>query len=68
MSYNEEEQNTKSKIPHIFVILFSLIALASLLSYIIPSGTFERVTNESGAQIIQPGTFTYTDASPVSLF
>lgn len=43
-----EEEN--SKIPHIFVILFSLIILVSLLSYIIPSGSFERVANTSVAQ------------------
>ena len=65
---SREEEVKKSKIPHIFVILFSLIVLASLISYIIPAGEFERVTNESGAEIIQPGTFTFTDANPVSFF
>lgn len=61
-------EKQESKIPHIFVILFILIILASVVSYIIPAGEFERVTNESGAEIIQPGTFIYTDASPVSFF
>ncbi|MDN3428450.1 YfcC family protein [Microbacterium sp. APC 3898] len=56
------------KVPHIFVILFLMIALASLVSYIIPAGQFERVANESGAEIIQPGTFEYIEASPVTFF
>lgn len=45
-----------------------MIALASLVSYIIPAGQFERVANESGAEIIQPGTFEYIEASPVTFF
>lgn len=66
---NKDEKHARNgKIPHIFVILFCMIALASLLSYVIPSGEFERVENESGAEIVQPGTFSFTDASPVSLF
>ena len=58
----------RSSIPHIFVILFCMIALASLMSYIIPSGEYDRIENDSGAMIVQPGTFKYTDAPPVSLF
>ncbi len=65
----EKKQHARNgKIPHIFVILFCMIALASLLSYVIPSGEFERVENESGAEIVQPGTFSFTSADPVSLF
>lgn len=64
----ERQQEDQSKIPHIFVILFSMIILVSILSYVIPTGTFERVTNEAGAEIIQPETFTFTDEKPVSFF
>ncbi|MDN3438499.1 YfcC family protein [Planococcus sp. APC 3900] len=63
-----KKKRKKLKVPHIFVILFLMIALASLVSYIIPAGQFERVTNESGAEIIQPGTFEYIEASPVTFF
>lgn len=62
------KKRKKLKVPHIFVILFLMIALASLVSYIIPAGQFERVANESGAEIIQPGTFEYIEASPVTFF
>lgn len=63
-----KKKRKKLKVPHIFVILFLMIALASLVSYIIPAGQFERVANESGAEIIQPGTFEYIEASPVTFF
>lgn len=64
----EPKKKKKMKVPHIFVILFLMIALASLVSYIIPAGQFERVANESGAEVIQPGTFEYIEASPVTFF
>lgn len=60
------KKRKKLKVPHIFVILFLMIALASLVSYIIPAGQFERMANDSGAEIIQPGTFEYIEASPVT--
>lgn len=63
-----KKKRKKLKVPHIFVILFLMIALASLVSYIIPAGQFERVANDSGAEIIQPGTFEYIEASPVTFF
>ncbi|TWT01520.1 YfcC family protein [Planomicrobium sp. CPCC 101079] len=63
-----KEKRKNFKVPHIFVILFLMIALASLVSYIIPAGQFERVANESGAEVIQPGTFQYIEASPVTFF
>lgn len=63
-----KKKRKKFKVPHIFVILFLMIALASLVSYIIPAGQFERVANDSGAEVIQPGTFEYIEASPVTFF
>ncbi|WP_181347471.1 YfcC family protein [Thalassobacillus sp. CUG 92003] len=61
------EHKRKEKVPHIYVILFGMIVLASLATYFVPSGTFERETNESGAEILQPGTFNFTDAAPIGI-
>lgn len=57
----------KSKVPHIYVILFTMILLATIASYIIPSGKFDRSVDESGAEALQPGTFQFTDAAPVGI-
>ncbi|MEZ0481023.1 YfcC family protein [Planococcus sp. SSTMD024] len=64
----EPKKKSKVKVPHIFVILFIMIALASLASYIIPAGQFEREANDSGAEVIVPGTFEYAESSPVTFF
>lgn len=34
------------KVPHVFIFLFWIIILCSLLSYVIPSGSFERVKKD----------------------
>jgi len=36
------------KIPHVFIFLFWIIIICSILSYIIPSGSFERTTKDYG--------------------
>lgn len=58
----------KSKIPHIFVILFGLMVVAYIFSFIIPQGAFERELNEAGTEVIKPGTFEFTDEGPASFF
>ncbi|MFG6148403.1 YfcC family protein [Halobacillus sp. B23F22_1] len=59
------EDKRKGIVPHIYVILFIMIVLASLATYIVPAGQFERVENSSGAMVVQPGTFAYIEAAPV---
>ncbi|MFD1162149.1 YfcC family protein [Hwangdonia seohaensis] len=39
----------KIKIPHVFIFLFWIIIICSLLSYVIPSGSFERTTKDYGS-------------------
>lgn len=56
------------KIPHTYVIIFSLIVLAAISTCIVPSGEFQRVdkATNSGKIVNQivPGTFHYTESSP----
>jgi uncharacterized ion transporter superfamily protein YfcC len=50
----------KLKIPHVFIFLFSLIILCSLLSYIIPSGSFQREKKKFGTierNMVIPGSY-----------
>lgn len=45
--------------PHVFVILFAIMILVTILSYIIPSGAFDKTTTPSGATLVNPDKFTY---------
>lgn len=45
-----------------------IIILASLASYIVPAGEYERVTMEDGREVIDPNTFELVERTPVGLF
>jgi len=44
--------NQKQKTPHVYVLLFALVLLASLLTYAIPAGQFDRVTDQNLGQTL----------------
>jgi uncharacterized ion transporter superfamily protein YfcC len=55
------------KIPHTYVIVFSIVILCAVLTWIIPGGTFERQTvNVNGIErsVVIPGSFHYTERNP----
>lgn len=62
-----KKNESPGKIPHIYVILFLLILIGAISTYFIPAGEFERVVNDSGAEVIEPGTFETIESSPVTL-
>ncbi|WP_078412086.1 YfcC family protein [Priestia abyssalis] len=64
----QEPQLPKSKftMPHIYVILFIFIALASITTYIIPAGVFERIPGPEGRTTIDPDSYRQVEATPVT--
>lgn len=49
------------RIPHVFIFLFQIIIFCSILSYIIPSGSFERekkVINKIEQSVVISGGYT----------
>ncbi len=59
-------EEKRSKVPHIYVILLMMIGLAAVLTHIIPAGEYARVTDDSGAEILQDGTYSQISSSPAS--
>ncbi|HUP46612.1 MAG TPA: AbgT family transporter [Thermoanaerobaculia bacterium] len=55
------------RIPPTLVLLFAMIVAAQILTYVLPQGTFERVTNEKGREQVVPGSYQRTpgDRPPV---
>ena len=62
------DEKKKFHLPHIFIILFFIVLLCAILTWIIPAGEFDRVENESGRMVVVPGTWHEVDASPVGPF
>ena len=52
------------KVPHTLVILFGMVVLAQVLSYLLPAGSFERVENAAGRLQVVPGSFQLTPDAP----
>ena len=56
----------KFRVPHSFVIVFSIIIAAVLLTWIIPAGEYVRVENADGIKVIDPTQFNYIARTPVN--
>ena len=52
------------KVPHTLVLLFSMMILAYILTWVLPAGNFDMVTNTEGREVIVPGTFKLIDNQP----
>lgn len=64
-----EKEKRQFKIPHTYVILGMIIIIMAVLTWIVPAGEFDRITDEtSGRTMVVPGTFHEVDGKPVGLF
>lgn len=54
--------------PHPFVLLVAGIALAAGLTWIVPSGKYDRRSDASGKQIVVAGTYHRVPANPIGPF
>ena len=58
---------SSKKIPHTYVIIFCIIVLAAVLTWILPGGEYERTIAETGGikrEIIKEGSFRYVESEP----
>lgn len=57
----------KFSMPHTYVLLFGIMALMALLTWIVPAGEFERVVID-GRTIVVPGSYQVIESNPQGLF
>ena len=55
------------KVPHTMTILFVVLIIASIATYVAPTGTYDRVTNESGVTVVDPNSYHEVERTPTSL-
>lgn len=60
------KKKQRSKIPHTYVILFLLIVIISVLSYIIPASSYDMV-EVGDRMVVDPDSFQYIESTPVGL-
>lgn len=57
------------QLPHIYVLLFSVIIVCTILTWVLPAGEFDRVVNEATNRTVAvAGTFHTVKQSPVGIF
>ncbi len=59
------------RLPHPYVILFLIIVLATIMTYLIPAGLYDRVEMVVGSRTrmgVDPSTFHYIAQNPVGFF
>ena len=63
-----EQRKRAFRMPHNYVVIFGIILLAAIMTYVIPAGSYERVVNEAGRTVVVDGSFAYQEQTPVSVF
>ncbi len=62
-------ERKKFKVPHTYVILFFVILIMALLTYIIPAGEYNRIQDEaSGRTVVDPVSYHHVEQSPIKFF
>ena len=68
-SGNMLKQKKGIQLPHIYVLLFSIIVVCTILTWVLPAGEFDRVVNEATNRTVAvAGTFHTVKQSPVGIF
>lgn len=60
-----EKKKKKFAVPNVFIILFGIILVCSILSYIVPAGTYEMMDLD-GRSVVDPDSYHNIDQTPVS--
>ena len=60
------EKKKGFQIPHVFVILFLMILIATAMTYVVPAGMFVRIKNAAGNIMVDPNSFHYVTQHPIN--
>ena len=55
------------KVPHTYFIIFVILILCTILTYVLPAGSYDRVENADGRMVLVPDSYHHVDPNPVSL-
>ena len=70
MKDNKNPKIKKQKeLPHAYVILFVILVVAMIATWIVPAGSYSRYLDEnSGRTVVDPTSYAPVEASPVGPF
>ncbi len=60
------EKKRNFRVPHPYLIIFAIILVSAVLTWVLPAGTFERqMSDELGRELVVPGSYQSIERSPV---
>jgi len=62
------KKKKKINIPHIYVLMFCIIIVCAILTWILPAGEFVRELSDTGREMVISGTYHKVEPSPVGFF
>lgn len=62
-----ETTHKKIHMPHVLILLLGIVFICSLLTYIIPAGSYETIVAGDGREVIDPTTYSEMEQTPVTL-
>ena len=69
MNENSASGKKKREVPHILIILGIIIIIATVMTWIVPAGSYDRYLDEaSGKELIDPTSFHRVEQTPVNPF
>ncbi len=70
MSENKKSKEKKAfQLPHVYALLMAIIAICTIMTWVIPAGEFDRTVNEAtGRTVVVAGTYHRVDQTPVGFF
>ena len=69
MNKNSVSGKKKREVPHILIILGIIIIIATVMTWIVPAGSYDRYLDEaSGKELIDPTSFHRVEQTPVNPF
>ena len=54
--------------PHVLVLVVVMIALAALLTWVLPAGSYNRYVDENGVTLVEDGSYQQMEQTPVGPF
>ena len=63
---NIREKSFFERVPHAITIVFSIILLVTVMTYILPAGTYERIILD-GRNTVVPGSYKVIDSTPIGV-
>ncbi|HEY4551801.1 MAG TPA: YfcC family protein [Bacillaceae bacterium] len=63
----KDEKASKARSINAFVLIFFVIVISAILTYLVPAGEYDRV-EVGGRTVVNPDSFQFTESSPVGFF